>query len=367
MTGRRRFAAIMDYRPFDRLPVWFFGTWGQTQKRWLDEGLSSPEAIPAETGMDVDWEEGMWGCHGLVNNRPIPPRAEEVLEETPEHRIVRTAMGAVLKVNRIGECIPQHLEEALKPTRASWNEFRKMLDPADPSRRPAGWDRAAEELDKRTHATCFLGGSLFGWPREWLGVEQISYLSYDDPALYEDIIATIADFFIEIHRPALKKVRFEFAYFFEDCCGRSGPLFSPDTYRRYYHRHYKRLIDFYRSAGVPHILIDSDGMVEPLIRCWMESGFDILFPIEVGTWRASPVAVRRKYGKALRMLGGVNKHVIPLGEAAIRAELEPLAPLAAEGGFIPIPDHRIPPSCSLGQFRDYVRVFKDVFCSVGNR
>ena len=64
-----------------------------------------------------------------------------------------------------------------------------------------------------------------------------------------------------------------------------------------------------------------------------------------------------------RMMGGVNKHVIPLGEAAIRAELEPLVPLAREGGFIPLPDHRIPPDCSLADFRRYITAFKQVFNS----
>jgi hypothetical protein len=61
------------------------------------------------------------------------------------------------------------------------------------------------------------------------------------------------------------------------------------------------------------------------------------------------------------MMGGVDKHVIPKGEAAIREHLRELQPLAREGGFIPLPDHRIPPDCSLEQFRSYIRIFKEVF------
>ena len=364
MNGRERFLNIMGYQPYDRLPVWYFGTWGETQKRWLGEGLAGVESIDRETGMDPDWERGMWGCHGLVKMRPLYERAENVvLDDTPDFQVVRTPSGSVLKLNKRGECIPQHLAEALKPTREAWREFKKCLDPRDPRRRPPGWEALAARLDEREHATAFEAGSLFGWPREWLGIEQVSYLSYDDPVLYEEIIETVVDFFIEIYRPVLERTHFEFAYFFEDCCGRSGPLFSPDTYRKYYHKHYRRLIEFYRSMGVPYILVDSDGWTDPLIPCWMESGFDIFFPIEVGTWHASPVALRKKFGRNFRMLGGVNKHVIPLGEKAIRAELEPLMPVVREGGFIPIPDHRIPPNCSLDQFRTYVRVFKEVFGS----
>jgi hypothetical protein len=60
------------------------------------------------------------------------------------------------------------------------------------------------------------------------------------------------------------------------------------------------------------------------------------------------------------VIGGIDKHVIPKGEEAIRAELEPLRAVVREGGFIPMPDHRIPPDCSLEQFRTYLRVFRQV-------
>ena len=56
-----------------------------------------------------------------------------------------------------------------------------------------------------------------------------------------------------------------------------------------------------------------------------------------------------------------HKHVIPQGAAAIRAHLEPLRELADEGGYIPLPDHRIPPDCSWKHFKTYVDVFREVF------
>ena len=40
---------------------------------------------------------------------------------------------------------------------------------------------------------------------------------------------------------------------------------------------------------------------------------------------------------------------------------ERLRTLVEEGGFIPLPDHRMPPDCSLEQFRNYVKVFRSVF------
>jgi len=364
MNDRERFRSIMDYQPCDRLPIYYFGTWDETRERWRREGISDASGgmtIAQATGMDADWEEGMWNIHGMVNVEPVTPDKGVVLEETAEYRVIRTGTGAILKEGKRGSSIPEHLEEALKPTRASWERFKTFLNPDDPARYAPGWEQKAQELNGRTRVATFMAGSLYGWPRDWMGVEELSYLAYDDPVLFEEIIGHLAGFFMALLGPILEKTRFDFAYFFEDCCFNTGPLISPAIYRQFYHRHYRRMIDFYHEMGVPFVMVDSDGKVDQLIPCWLESGFDIVFPIEVGTWHADPVKLRNQYGRKLRMLGGVDKHVIPQGEAAIRRHLEPLRNLAAEGGYIPIPDHRIPPDCSLEQFRTYVRVFQEVF------
>ncbi|MBT3292204.1 MAG: hypothetical protein HN380_33055, partial [Victivallales bacterium] len=98
---------------------------------------------------------------------------------------------------------------------------------------------------------------------------------------------TVADHFMRLLGPVLERVPVDLAYFFEDCCGRNGPLFSPTTYRAFYDQHYRRMVEFYHGHGVRWVLLDSDGKTDPLIPCWLESGIDILFPIEVGVWQAA--------------------------------------------------------------------------------
>lgn len=78
---------------------------------------------------------------------------------------------------------------------------------------------------------------------------------------------------------------------------------------------------------------------------------------EIGKWKNSPGGMRNKFGNDLKMLGGVDKHVIPLGEEAIRKHLEEMRDEVKRGGYIPIPDHRIPPECSYEQFMTYIKVF----------
>ncbi len=363
MTDRERFDAMMGYRRPDRACVYYFGQWEEARQRWLTEGLSPDRPIVEQVGMDADWEEGMWDTHGLAYYGPIHRGEGSVIEEADTYRVIRHASGAITRESKIGASIPQHLKEALEPTRESWNLFRKSIDPTSPERQPDGQKLAAKarELNARDSTVCCFGGSLYGWARDWMGVEALSMLSYDDPSLYEEVIDYVTQFVMTLNRPILAQTRFEFAYIFEDCCGKSGPLFSPATYRQYYHKYYVKLVEFYKSQGVKYVLLDSDGDSEMLIPCWLDSGIDIIFPIEVGTWHGDPVRLRQKYGRRLRMMGGVDKHLITGDPRAMRTALERLKPVVDEGGYIPLPDHRIPPNCSLDQFNAYVAMFKSVF------
>lgn len=365
MNHRQRFQAIFSYQPFDRLPVYYFGTWRETKIRWRDEGLdcvpSNSSAGPEVPGMDPDWETYLFSHHGLLNANPIAPQPEQTLEETDDYRIVRSGFGGVFKHSKLGSSISHMLEPDLKPTREDWARFRSYLNPDDPRRFPADFLVKAQAFNQRQTVRAFPTGFLYAKPREWMGVEAWSYLVYDDPALYEEILAYLTDFYLTLHTKLLAHAKFDLAYYHEDCCYSHGPLISPDVYRQYYHKHYQRSIAAYRKLGVPLTMMDSDGKVDDLIPDWLNSGFDIVFPIEIGTWKHNPVELRQRFGRSLRMFGGIDKHVIPKGERAIRAELEPLRPLVAQGGFIPIPDHRIPPDCSLEQFHTYLRIFKDVF------
>jgi len=366
MNHSERFRAIFRGEKIDRIPLYFFGTWRETKIRWKNEGLDTiidfdSDAGPQVPGMDPDWEYGMWDCHGLVNANPIGKIEHKVIEETEDYIIYRDTLGNIIMNSKRGSTITHALEYSLKPTRESWDNFKKFLNPDDPSRWGKDWEAKAEELSKSGKVLVFMGGSMYGWIRNWMGIEGISFLMYDDPKLYEEMVDYLTEYFIQLMSPVLKKASFDMVYFFEDCCGVNGPLFSPVIYKKILDKYYKKLINFYKENGVAFALVDSDGKVDEFIPLWLESGFDIIFPIEVGSWEASPVKLRRQFGRKLKMFGGVNKHVIPQGEDAIRKHLTELKPVVDEGGYIPIPDHRIPPECSYKDFRTYIKVFNEVF------
>jgi len=97
------------------------------------------------------------------------------------------------------------------------------------------------------------------------------------------------------------------------------------------------------------VTVDCDGRIDRFVPIWLECGVNTMFPIEVGYWNASIAPWRAQYGKDLRGVGGMNKKVFSMDYAAVDRELERLKPLVELGGYIPCPDHRIPPDGKMGE------------------
>ncbi|GHT98785.1 hypothetical protein FACS1894142_5570 [Spirochaetia bacterium] len=175
MTHRERFNRIFTFQPVDRIPCLYFGSWNETKERWAKEGLSGEiifgDAGPELPGMDPDWEPGMWNMHDLVVTWPIGDMETKILEEDNERRVVRGSLGEEWVERKDGSSIPHTRVHALEPTRKSWEHFKRFLDPSDPRRRPPHWQEAAQKLNERDRVATFMGGSLYGWLRSWMGVE----------------------------------------------------------------------------------------------------------------------------------------------------------------------------------------------------
>jgi uroporphyrinogen decarboxylase len=206
-------------------------------------------------------------------------------------------------------------------------------------------------------------GSLFGWIRNWMGVEGVSYLVYDDPALFHEMVETLADCVIAVYRRAFELgARFEMVSIWEDMCYSSGPLLSPDVFAKVLVPQYRHIVELFQQNGVDVIMVDCDGKIDELIPLWLEAGVNCMFPIEVGTWKADPVRLRKQYGKELLMMGGFDKRILARDQAQIEAEVHRLAPLVDEGGFIPFCDHHVPPEVPLENYHFYLNTARRIWC-----
>jgi len=361
-THLERFLAVMEYQPVDRVPNWELGVWPQTRDRWEDEGLDP-------TLYHWDWFSGD-AAQGMdprefirFRGDPIPPFETETLKENERYVTFRDNWGRIRKALKEGTVRGGRMSMDTYigfpvTDMASWQAYKHRLRIC-PDRYEANWWVTRVAGWRNRNFPLIFGPNCttlgFYWhARDLMGTEPLSYALFDQPALVHDIMEFHADFLIEAARKILKQTTVEYVCFNEDLSMKNGPLISPKLYKTFIYPRLKRVIEFYKSHGCRYVAIDTDGNPEAVVPLFMDAGVDVLWPLE----RASdqdPVRLRKKFGKSLRLWGGVDKRILAEGPTAIDAHLRTMIPLIEEGGYIPAVDHTVPPDVSWANFQYYMQ------------
>ncbi|MGC9451654.1 MAG: uroporphyrinogen decarboxylase family protein [Oceanipulchritudo sp.] len=361
MTPRERTLACLREEPVDRIPVVHFGYWKETLLKWAREGhISDEEAEAYSDGNEVDallcerlGFDHCWTPAAGSDNFLRPFFEGKVVRELPDgSRHVLNREG-VIELDVPGRTSIRAEIEHLLVDRESWENHYKWRLQWDDSRIEGFRNWSPPAQSRPLGIWC---GSLIGNVRNILGVEGLAYMGADDPELLDEIIDTIGALCLRGVEEGLQYADcFDFAHFWEDICYNHGPLVNPRFFSEKIVPWYKRMTDVLGSHGIDLVSVDCDGCIDALVPLWLEAGVNIMFPIEVGTWNASIRPWREQYGRTLKGIGGMRKHVLAGDKAAVDAEIERLKPLIALGGYIPCPDHRIPPEAKW----DLVRYFTD--------
>jgi len=290
----------------------------------------------------------------------IPVFERKVLEEDERHRVEITYGGQTIKVaKQFPGRMPQYIDHPVKD-RASWNEYKKRLDPYTPGRWPSDWEAFVEKTNSEDSPTCLMLEGFFGILRAWMGLENLLYAFYDDPNLIEDMMDQMLYLEMTMAVKAIRYLRIDWVRFFEDMAYRSGSLISPAMFKKFMVPRYKQITDFLHSNGIDVIHVDSDGNINELIPLWMECGINFHWPLEVAAGMDA-VSLRKKYGKDIILGGNIDKKVFAKGKDAIREEVMSKVPFLLEtGGYFPSLDHDIPPDISFENFRYYINLLREI-------
>jgi uroporphyrinogen decarboxylase len=352
MNARERFHETVSLGNPDRVPYWEMGFWPQTIDRWQDEGM--PPDVHLDAFFGFDRRDGV-----PLNAGMIPTFREETVEEDDRQIIYRRTDGVVTRAMKTGArhgvrlSMDQHISFPVRD-RASFREFAKRFNARSPCRYPRFWEEYKRNVRDRDYPLSIGGGSLFGWPRNWMGLENIAVAFYDDPGLIHEMMDFIADFIITLITPALEQIPgIDFGVFWEDMCYKTASMISPKHFREFMVPRYRRITDLMRKHGIRCMMVDSDGHVDELIPLWLEAGINFVYPLEVAS-DEDPVKLKREFGKDVLLWGGIDKRVLAEDKAAIKRELESKAPfLLEQGGWIPGIDHAVPPDVSYENYLYY--------------
>lgn len=323
MNTRERFHAVMNFKPFDRLPLLeWAGWWDKTVKRWQHEGL--PEdlteryAICRHFGLDVykqDWfAVCRAGCPGPASH---------------------------------GAGIIQTTED--------YERVLPYLYPADAvdARR---WQEWAREQSRGDVVLWFTVDGFFWFARRLLGIERHLYAFYDQPDLMHRINSDLADWIVNVIAQVCSICTPDFMTFGEDMSYNKGPMLSKGLFDEFMRPYYDRVIPALRKYGVMPI-IDSDGDVALPAHWFAEAGLEGVLPLE--RQAGVDIASLRREHPGMKFIGHFDKMTMDKGEAAMRAEFERLLPTAARGGFLISCDHQTPPGASYENYRTYVSLFRE--------
>jgi uroporphyrinogen decarboxylase len=363
MNVRERFVATMHYKPRDRAPICDFSFWPETIEAWHQQGLP----LTVKHSYDCRSTNAFFGMDPLPRAAPISPVLWPVFEKTVvedlgDQEIVQQANGVRVRRHKRMSSIPSH-EGHLLVDRASWEKhYKPRLDPDNPHRWPSNWDELVAEWTNpdRDYPISVHGGSMWGCLRDWMGLEEVSYAVYDDPAWFEEMTTTLGDCAVGVlERLFATGGKFDACQFWEDMCYNSGPLVGVEHFKKYCVPQYKRITELCRKHGIDVVWVDCDGKIDDLLPHWLDAGVNTMFPVEVGTWNGDPVRYRREYGKELRMMGGFDKHILARDKEDIEREVDRLTPLVEEGGYIGFCDHRVPPDVPLENYMHYLHLVRE--------
>ncbi|MFW5884223.1 MAG: uroporphyrinogen decarboxylase family protein [bacterium] len=348
MTSHERISRILARQPVDRIGL-FEHFWGDTRKKWADEGhLAGDESPHDHFGYDLElcWA---FDCTADLDYEP------EVLEETDETILTRDGNGAVLRRHKLHDATPEHVDFAVKE-RGAWEELVKPK--LTPERRRINFEAyrdTREAAAKADRFFCWSGVNVFEQMHPVCGHEHMLVGMALDPDWVRDMASTYADLTIGLQEILFEEEGYpDGIWFYEDMGFKQRPFMSPQMYREIIQPYHARTIEFAKAHDLP-VIMHSCGYVDPLVPGMMEAGIDCLQVIEVKAGM-DLVDLHRRFGDRLSFMGGIDVRTLYTNDRAdVDRELESKIPLVKDGfGYVLHSDHSIPDTVEYDTYRYFV-------------
>ena len=346
LTERERMLRTFRRQEIERIPM-FDTAWGGTVRRWRNEGM--PE--------NARWEQ-YFGFDKVVrvcpNNSPMFEK--KVLETTDRYRIETTAWGETRKVFNVLDSTPEVLEFYYDSS-DKWGEAKKAMLAYDDSRIP--WKMLEENYPKWKAEGRFLQLVVwFGFDvahSHMIGTENLLVAMYEEPEWVKDVFDTYLKSSLDLCQRILDAgYEFDGIFWYDDMGYKGTPFFSSEMYRDLLKPYHKKVVDWAHERGLVTEL-HSCGFIEPLLPDIVETGVEMLNPLEIKAGM-DPFKLKTLYGDKLAFHGGINAQLWDNIEL-VKEEMKRIIPTMKEGGgYVFASDHSIPNSVSFDNMKEIARL-----------
>jgi len=340
----------LDYMTFQRndRPLFdeLFGPLLGLKEEWAAQGATPEEISMAAFRYRRQAEGGVPVRTGWMDAYP-----EEILEETDEYIIARDGYGRRVKLCTRAATLALPLDYPVK-TMDDWLAIKHHYAFSE-ARFGENWEAVARgHLEAGRVLTVSIPGG-FDEPRQLMGEEELCVAYYEQPELIHDILDTIGATAQRVLDRVSATVPVDQLFVHEDMAGKSGSLAGPSQIREFIKPYYRRIWDMLRDRGARLFSQDSDGNMNGVIPAFLDAGLNVMYPMEPAAGM-DIVQLRGQYGTQLAFRGGLDKHVVRMGEEAIITELEyKIPPMVRAGGCVLSLDHRIPNGTPIELYRFY--------------
>jgi len=318
MNNRQRFYETLHYGNPDRTPYFEEGIRSETLETWRAQGMS-PNIDP-------------------LHLFPSDGREEIKLDIEPNPDF-----------------------EFFPTTDKELDLLQKHYNPGDKTRLPENWNpdklKGHEDvLMVRVHEGLFLA----------MGVEngvtftRLMYQLADQPDFVRTYMRILGDFAAELAESVLKEAAFDAMVFSEPIGDNNGALISPRMYEEFVLPSYEPLLNLASRYGVKTIICRTYASMKVLIPSLLKWGIDTLWACEVEQTVMNYTALRREFGKDLKLIGGIDLDALREGKDAIRRAMDEIAPLVVDGGFIPLADGRVRPDVPYDHYAFYRELLREI-------
>lgn len=341
MDARHRVALALDHKQPDRVPIDYWATDAVNARLLEHLGLSNQEELLQHFDVDFRYIEGP----KYVGPQPIV-RRDGSLEDHWGVPRVRVEVGSGEKATVYQEVRDFPLRDAKsveeirdyeKWPSPDWFDYQCVTQQVAHARRSG---KVVIFMGDRMNRCAQLKPAMY-----LRGVDQILVDLALEPEIADFIFRKVADFYLEYARRTLDAAGggIDILMLGDDFGTQKGPFMSPAMWRRFLQAGFTEFVQLGHQYGCK-VAHHSCGSIRPIIGDLIESGLDILNPVQPDVHHMDRRDLKRTFGERICFHGSISiQKTLPFGTPddvrnEVRERFETLGP---NGGFIFCTAHNI--------------------------